>query len=148
MAGSLTTSAAPDPSASPKAPVVRLAFVGERRSRRAVELGVYWENGRLAAKTLHEALRAIGLDPKAQIYLNLFPDDETSPSEAALDMLQELVEQGVTIVGMGRVVQKALERARIPHLPMIHPAARGAIRARARYQAHVTTVLGAVSPLA
>ena len=38
----------------------RFIFVGERRSRRAIQMGVRWEHGRLCARTLHAALRAIG----------------------------------------------------------------------------------------
>ena len=45
-------------------------FVGERRSRRARAMGVRWEDGHLAAKTLFDALRASGIDPVAQAYIN------------------------------------------------------------------------------
>ena len=41
-----------------------------------------------------------------------------------------------------QLVQRALGRAGVAHRRLIHPAARGAIRARATYQAHVATVLG------
>src|SRR6266568_3779791 len=33
-----------------------ILFVGERRSPRAMAMGVTWTHGRLSAKTLHEAL--------------------------------------------------------------------------------------------
>ena len=137
---------APDQPRNRGASVTRFAFVGERRSRRAIDLGVYWENGRLAAKTLHAALRAAGLEPEAHVYLNLFGDDAEAPSEAALEALRALVAEGVTVVGMGDVVQKVLERAGLPHLRLIYPAARGAIRSRAVYQAHVAMVLGQEHP--
>ncbi len=144
----LTSSSPPDPSDHLHRPTLRLVFVGERRSRKAIKTGACWENGRLAAKTLHDALRAAGLDPETQTYLNLFSDDDPSPSEAVVQTLRELVGQGATVIGMGRVVQGALEGAAIPHVPMIHPAARGRIRARALYRAHVARVLGSLrSPL-
>jgi hypothetical protein len=120
-----------------------VVFVGERRSRRAILMGVRWEDGRLAARTLQEALRASGLDPARQIYLNLYRDgDPLAIDQAALTKVRTLAGEGLPIVGMGRLVQRALERASVPHLRLVHPAARGAIRARAAYQAHVAAVLG------
>ena len=47
----------------------RFVFVGEKRSARAIRLGVRWEDGRLSGKTLFEALRAAGTDPAAHLYL-------------------------------------------------------------------------------
>jgi hypothetical protein len=38
-------------------------------------MGVRWEDGRLAARTLHEALRAAGIEPHRQLYMNLYADD-------------------------------------------------------------------------
>jgi hypothetical protein len=129
------------PTASGRPP--RFIFVGERRSRRAIQLGVRWEHGRLCASTLHAALRAIGLAPEEQGYVNLYFDSEPPAlDEAVLARLRTLTAEGVEIVGLGRIVQRALERAGVAHRRLIHPAARGAIRARATYQAHVATVLG------
>ena len=42
-------------------------FVGERRSERARVIGVRWEHGHLAAKTLFDALRACGINSEAQL---------------------------------------------------------------------------------
>ena len=121
----------------------RYVFVGEKRSRRAIELGASWENGRLCAKTLHEALRAMELDPKSQVYLNLYRDgDGWSVNPAALARLRSLTGTGLVIVGLGRRVQAALRRAGLPHRQLIHPAARGAVRGRAIYQARVAAALG------
>lgn len=121
----------------------RFVFVGERRSSRAVALGVRWEDGRLCARTLHTALRAAGLDPERQTYLNVFCDDEPSVIDLAiLARLRVMVDAGAVLIGMGCRVQVALRRAGLPHRPLIHPAARGAIRARASYQAPVAAVLG------
>jgi hypothetical protein len=118
-------------------------FVGERRSRRAIRLGVRWEDGRLAGRTLHAALRAAGLDPEVQIYRNVYRDDAPRAIDpAVLAELQALAAAGRLVVGMGRPAQAVLDRAGIPHLRLIHPAARGAIRAGAAYRAHVAAVLG------
>jgi len=138
------TRTTPDRLAADDAPrPERFVFVGERRSQRAVQMGVYWEDGRLAARTLHEALRAVGLDPRRQIYLNLYADDGQRAVKAeTLLRLQMFADTGLRIVGMGRLVQAALARAGVPHLRLVHPAARGAIRARAAYHAHVSAVLG------
>jgi hypothetical protein len=118
-------------------------FVGERRSRRAIQLGVRWEHGHLCARTLHAALRASGLDPAEQGYGNLYSDAEPPVlREAVLARFQALAADGVQIIGLGRIVHRALERAGVAHRRLIHPAARGAIRARAAYHAHVASVLG------
>jgi hypothetical protein len=50
---------------------------------------------------------------------------------------------GVPLVALGRRVEAALARDGLPHRFLIHPAARGAIRRRDRYQAHVAAVLTA-----
>jgi hypothetical protein len=120
-------------------------FVGERRSARAIAMGVTWEDGRLAAHTLHDALRHLGLDPAVQRYLNLW-DDHGRPDAAGRRRLRLHAARGGPIVGLGRRVQRELTRAGIPHLAVVHPAARGAIRTRARYRAHVATVLGLPAP--
>ena len=111
------------------------------------------EDGRLAGKTLREALLAAGWDPRRQVYLNIFRDPEgdgvgdgrPQVEESVLPQLAALVQLGVPLIGMGRLVQDALRRAGLPHTPLIHPAARGAIRARANYHLHVARVL---APLA
>ena len=55
--------------------MTRFVFAGKRPSARALATGATWQNGRLAACTLHAVLRDLGLDPAAQRYLNLFPGD-------------------------------------------------------------------------
>lgn len=123
-------------------------FVGERRSRRAAEMGVCLIDGRLAGKTLHDALRAAGLAPERSVFLNLFHD---TPGDArhcdnALQAVRSLAAAGAVVVGLGRRVQAALSRAGVDHVALTHPAARGAIRARASYQRHVREVLGVAAP--
>jgi hypothetical protein len=122
-------------------------FVGERRSARALALGATWEDGRLAARTLHEALRAAGHDPLQALYVNLFADGAPGwePLPEVLARLRSLALSGVVVVGLGRRVQAALSRAGVPHRALTHPAARGRIRSRARYRAHVAEVLGSTA---
>jgi hypothetical protein len=136
----MRSTADPTPTASGRP--TSFIFVGERRSQRAIQMGVRWEHGRLCARTLHAALRAIGLAPEEQAYVNLYFDAEPPALDgAALARLRALAAEGVEIVGLGRIVQRALARAGVDHRQLTHPAARGAIRARAAYQAHVATVL-------
>lgn len=119
-------------------------FVGERRSRRAVEMRVTWESGRLAAKPLFEALRECSICPEKQLFLNLYREGEGifEVDGDALARLREFSLSGTTIVALCRRVQRELARAGVEHLALIHPAARGAIRSRERYRAHVADVLG------
>jgi hypothetical protein len=94
---------------------------------------------------LHAALRAIGIAPEEQRYVNLYSDIEPlTLDEVVLARLRMLAADGVAIVALGRLVDRALQRAGVEHHQLIHPAARGAIRARAAYQAHVASVLGRV----
>lgn len=122
-------------------------FVGERPSRRAVAIGATWHNGKLAACTLWSALRALGLDPEEHDYCNIWMDAEPGAQdrkheESALILVRTYAEHGRTIVGMGAIVGGWLDAHAVPHRKLIHPAARGAIRRRERYQAHVAAVLG------
>ncbi len=110
-------------------------FVGERRSRKAVRMGVRWEDGRLAAAQLFDALEAAGIDPRLCRFQNWF--ERGGPAAVRASVLA-----GSTVIGMGRKVQAALEKAGIGHLALVHPAARGAIRKKERYKAHVREVLG------
>lgn len=128
------------------APATHYLFVGERPSRRAVQIGASWHNGKLAACTLWRALEAIGLDPQDQGFCNIWMDAEpgehdAAHEESALVLARVYLEYGGTIVGMGQTVCAWLDRHAIPHRTMIHPAARGAIRRRETYQAHVAAVL-------
>jgi hypothetical protein len=123
-------------------------FVGERRSNRAQQLGITWLDGRLAGKTLHDALRACGVDPAGATFLNLFHDGEASwlPCENALLAIRSLSTTGAVVVALGRRVQAALQAAGVPYLPLTHPAARGAVRARSVYQQQVADLLRSCRP--
>ena len=130
-----------DPSARP------LVFVGERRSRRARELNASWTRGGLAAHTLHAALRACGIDPSTVHFVNLFKEGDDAPmvDPAVLAEVRRLAFEGARVVALGRAVQRILARSGISFRPLTHPAARGRIRTRALYQAHVADVLARVA---
>jgi hypothetical protein len=123
----------------------RCVFVGEKRSARAIALNVTWLDGKLAAKTLHAALRAAGIDPAACLFVNLWIDgDGWVLNGEAFTVVRARAAEGVRVVGMGLRVQRLLRRSGVPFVAMVHPAARGAIRATARYQAHVADALAEV----
>jgi hypothetical protein len=120
----------------------RYLFVGERPSPTAARRGWRWTDGRLCASTLFAALRAAGLNPERHTFANLFKDDETEPYWNVVAACRDHVAEGGVVVGMGGKVQRGLTRHGIPHVALIHPAARGAIRATERYQQHVVERLG------
>lgn len=143
------------PSAPPKAQPALITFIGECRSLTAVRKGWSWADGRLAAKPLFEALRAMGVDPAAHSFVNLFADPvdtHTRPAslraEPKIDhgtvaSLRECLRGGTRIcVALGRRVSLELTRLGIAHVALVHPAARGRIRKRHRYINHVKTTLG------
>lgn len=121
--------------------MLRFVFVGEKRSQTAIKRGWTWESGRLAAKTLQEALLALGLRYGEHYTCRNLWDDA---GEVCADTMRELarfVGHGAHLVSLGHKVDRLLCQYAIPALRIIHPAARGAIRQRAVYQAHVQTVL-------
>ena len=125
----------------------KLLFIGERPSLQAIRLGATWQNGGLAAKQLHDALRALHIDPQQQRYINLWSTPGTGPIKEPIEAwvlaeIAEYITAGYTVIGMGQLVSRALKQHGILHLLIVHPAARGAIRKKARYTAHVGTVLG------
>jgi hypothetical protein len=109
-----------------------LLIVGEKRSDLAIKRGVRWEDEALAAVPLFQALRAAGIDPASCQFVNWFEGNE--------DVVRA---HSGWIVGLGQKVQKALAAERIAHIPLVHPAARGKIRLRANYIAHVVSTLAA-----
>ena len=118
---------------------LRYLFVGEKRSKRAILLGVTWDDVALCSKTLHEALQAIGVYGSVRI-LNLWGDDGRL-QHWTIKQIQGFVRRGYMVIGMGQKVQAILTQEGIAHIPMIHPAARGAIRKKEDYQAHVALCL-------
>jgi len=125
---------------------MKLLFVGERQSQQAAKIGATWQNGRMAAKQLHDALRALNIDPSGQRYLNLWTTPGVGPIDEPVDIaarveIGQAIRDGYTIVGMGQLVSRALTDLSVAHLLIVHPAARGAIRKKERYTAHVAGVL-------
>lgn len=125
---------------------MKFLFVGERPSHQAVKIGATWQNGRLAGKQLRDALLALNINPDEHRYCNLY----TRPDVGAWDRADEMMalceirdaqNEGLVIVGMGAIVCAVLAFRGVPHLQLIHPAARGAIRKKERYTSHVRSVL-------
>lgn len=114
-----------------------ILFVGEKRSKTAIARGWTWFSGRLAAKTLYDALAFAGRKGKGDDFANLFEVDIYNGW--AYVLLQ--CRRGVPLVALGQKVHKALELYGIRHITIRHPAARGAGRARRKYQIHVATML-------
>jgi len=123
-----------------------LMFVGECRSLTAQRKGWTWADGRLAAKPLFEALEAMGVDPKAHEYCNLWTDNASGDTYGSLKpgVLGSTVRRimargaaGVVIVALGKRVSAELAKRGIVHVALVHPAARGKIRKREVYIAHV-----------
>ncbi len=128
-----------------------LLFVGECRSITAQRKGWTWKDGRLAAKPLFEALQAMGVDPKAHHYVNLWTDNAAGTTMGnmkpgilgtTVKLIMARAVQGFVVVALGKRVSSELARRGIVHVALVHPAARGAIRKRERYHAHVADTLG------
>jgi hypothetical protein len=124
----------------------RFVFVGERPSRTAARRGWTWRDGRLAAKTLHEALSRNGIDPAQQEYVNLFGDDCERDAGGGviaerIRLIRRLLGRGYTAVGMGKRVCRHLSGAGVSHVALRHPAARGRLRRSELYVAHVRRAL-------
>lgn len=118
----------------------RFLFVGERRSLTAIKHGYTWESGRLCANTLWEALKAAGIEPLAQLFANA-QEDDGSPHPELDAVARCALARGVVVVSLGKTAHEALNGLGVPHARIIHPAARGAIRKRERYQEHVRAAL-------
>jgi len=128
----------------------QILFVGECRSLTAQRKGWTWSDGRLAAKPLFEALTAMGVDPTAHAFVNLWTDNAMglTPGDGAVvipwqrvDRIRAHTETGV-VVALGQRVSAELTKRKIDHVALVHPAARGKIRKRSRYIAHVKRALG------
>jgi hypothetical protein len=130
----------------------RFLFVGEKPSETAFRRGLTWEDGSLAAKTLFDALDAAGIDRTDCAFVNLYGDHpQATVGHISLEAAGRLrviasVAKIVTVVAMGRQVENRLRVASVPHLYIVHPAARGAIREKTVYQQHVADVLKAGEP--
>lgn len=131
----------------------RLLFVGECRSITAQRKGWTWADGRLAAKPLFEALAAMGVDPTAHDYTNLWTDNASGTTYgnlkpgivgATITRIKRANSDGDVVVALGKRVSQELARRGIVHVALVHPAARGHIRKRERYHAHVAERLNPI----
>jgi len=69
-------------------------------------MDVDWTHGHLSAKTLYEALRAIGLDPSERLYVNLFRHPP-APLEVDPKVVEELARHrlgGGPVIALGKKV--------------------------------------------
>lgn len=123
----------------------RYLFVGEKPSPTATRKGWTWESGRLAAKTLFDALRVCEINPQTCGFVNLFGDHFNSPSIVNANyrtpVIRAAARAGITVVAFGNKVSRALHDRDVPHIAMRHPAARGSGRAKDIYTAHVLRAL-------
>lgn len=122
-----------------------LLFIGENRSRTAQRRGWRWQDGRLAARPLFQALAAVDVDPAVQEFRNLWTDSEIPAiSRTTLARIRAHQARGGRVVALGKRVAGELARRGVDHLALVHPAARGVIRLRLNYIAHVVGILGPV----
>lgn len=123
----------------------QLLFIGECRSLTAKRKNWTWKDGRLAAKPLFEALRAMGVDPAAHEYVNLWTDAaDPVITHSKPTWLMKRAAEGMILVALGSKVSLELARRGIVHVALVHPAARGKIRKSATYRAHVAAKLGPI----
>ena len=127
----------------------RFLFVGENPSLTAVKKNIVWADGGLAARQLFDALRANKIDPQSCVFLNLFGDQHDTLFDymmvkKSIGILQSLARTNrLEIVAMGRKVERQLRQHNVEHRAIVHPAARGSIRAKAAYAAHIKERLAA-----
>jgi hypothetical protein len=84
----------------------------------------------------------MGIDPRAQNYCNLWSD--TNPPfipKYKIPMLRARRAEGCVVVALGKRVSTELAKHDVDHVALVHPAARGKIRLRANYIAHVRSRL-------
>lgn len=113
----------------------RFLFVGHEPSATALKRGWTWRDGHLAAKQLFDALRDGGIEPRDQWFANIV-------DENCIPLCRHASITGLTVVAMGLVAHRFLTEHRVEHTLIAHPAARGAIRKKHRYAAHVAYELG------
>lgn len=118
---------------------MKYIFVGERPSPRAVSLGITWKDGGLAGKQLFDALAANNIDSSQQRFDNIFVSVCTGPETVCYKAIRRIrkASKQRKVIAMGKKAEKVLTRYGIPCIMIIHPAARGRIRKKERYIAHV-----------
>lgn len=113
---------------------MNILFVGEKRSKTAIEKDWTWEDGHLAAKQLFDALKSIGVGLAGLRFTNVF-NDRGEPSFNPSEI------QDSRVIAMGMLASKELDRLGVEHDTIIHPAARGKIRKKERYARHLSGVI-------
>jgi hypothetical protein len=123
---------------------MKYLFIGEQRSSRAIKMNVRLEDGRLAAKQLFDALDHCKISRTHCKFINLFESlEEQNISLTHHDVYLVMAQSdGFQLVGMGEKVSKELNSRGFHHIKIIHPAARGKIRKKERYFAHIQNQLG------
>jgi hypothetical protein len=106
-------------------------FVGERRSNLAIKMNVTWVDKRLAAAHLSKAVENLGIKWDECAFLNVFEDN-----------VEDIRNFKGVIVGMGRKVERELNKLNIQHEFIYHPATRGAVRNIEKYKNHVKERIG------
>jgi len=97
-----------------------------------VKRKVTWKDKALASKQLHDALNDAGFSGQIE------PRFVNIVDRGASTLIRDF--KGYR-VGMGAKVQLWLAKRGLVHIPLIHPAARGTIRKKERYAAHVAASL-------
>lgn len=92
-------------------------FVGERPSLKAARYGHTWEGANAAARTLHNALDAAGVDREARAFVNLWTrpgvgKPAQAPSRNAVRQVREAASAGARVVALGQLVVAELEARR------------------------------------
>lgn len=122
----------------------RFLFIGDKPSTMAQDKDIVWADGGLAAKQLFDALLVNEIEPDRCVFLNLFgdrpdePENEAHISSRRVSAIRALAHVNrLTTVAMGRKVSERLTLAGIEHVLIVHPAARGSIRGKGNYAAHI-----------
>ena len=123
--------------------MIHYLFVGEEPSKTAILKGWKWGDNQLCSKTLINALNACNIKKHQYDFVNLF-ENQMVKQEVVTELGNQSRLEDLTIVGMGRKVQRVLSNFEIPHLELIHPAARGSIRKTILYIQHVNEVLNGI----
>lgn len=117
---------------------LNILFVGEEPSKTAIEKGWKWGDDHLCSKTLLEALDAAEFPRDQANFENIFYEGVINKENIRRVRVRAMKKP---VVAMGRKVENALNQHGVPHIPMIHPAARGEIRKKELYQSHVKEII-------
>jgi hypothetical protein len=118
-------------------------FIGEKRSEQAIKNNWHWEDNVSTAKFLLDCLKELGIEQKDIKFYNLWFDDGQL-DDILLDGLYYMSNNysKCIVVGMGNTVCNKLDEKEVKYIKIIHPAARGKIRKKENYIAHLKERLG------